>query len=178
MQTITKRHRRFVEQYCAHFEGARAAREAGYAESRDKQTAYDLLQDPDIQQLIEERLEREAMSAAEATKRTADIARADIADFFTIEEDEEGNRYARLDLVKLVEEGPSHLVKKVKWTRHGPQIETYDAQQALKTLLDAHGAFNHKQQLQHDVRAQLGFTADERARAEEELDDWEPEDDE
>lgn len=178
MASWTDKQKGFVEEYCVDFNATQAAIRAGYSEKTAHVAGCRNLKDPDIKAAIEERLEELAMSAAEATKRTADIARADMAEFFTIEEDEGGNRYARLDLVKLVEEGPSHLVKKVKWTRHGPQIETYDAQQALRTILDAHGAFNHKQEHKHDVKAQLGFTADERAKAEEELEDWEPEEDE
>lgn len=149
MERITPRHKRFVEQFCAHFEGARAAREAGYAESRAKQTAYDLLQDPDIKAMVEERLDELSMSAAEATKRHSDIARSDIGDFFYLEEDKEGNHYMVLDQKKVVEEGGG-LIKEISWDRNGnPKIKLYDAKDAQKTIMDAHGVFNHKREVEH-----------------------------
>ena len=149
MASWTDKQKRFVEEYCVDFNATQAAIRAGYSEKTARQSASRNMADPDIQAAIEERLEALAMSAAEATKRLGDIARADMADFFVVDENANGERYARLDLARLMEEGPSHLVKKVKWTKHGPQIETYDAQAALKTILDAHGAFNHKREHEH-----------------------------
>lgn len=138
-----------MEQYCEHFDGARAAREAGYAESRDKQTAYDLLQDPDIAGLIEERLEELAMSAAEATKRLADIARSDISDFFRVE-----NGVLMVDVKAITERG--HVIQQIDMDEDGAhKIKLYDAKDALKTILDAHGAFNHKQELEHSTPNQI-----------------------
>lgn len=148
MRNITNRHQRFVEQYCTHFNGARAAREAGFSERRANRTAYRLLQDEDIQRLVEERMEELSMSAAETTRRMTEIAEADFADFYTIKEDEEGQKYAALDLVKLIEEGPSHLVKKLKYTRNGPHLEIYDKQKALRDLMKAHGEFEHKKEME------------------------------
>lgn len=144
MKRITTRHKRFVEEYCACFNGAQAAREAGYAESRARVTASELLSDPDIQEMVEERLKELAMSAAEATKRMADIARSDFAEFYTIVEDDEGEKHAVLDLVRLIEEGPSHLIKEIKYTKFGPTLKSYDAQKALKTILKAHGELGAK----------------------------------
>jgi len=63
MNQINDRHIRFVERYCTHFNGARAAREAGYSENRDAQTAHDLLNDPDISRLVQERLEEVSETA-------------------------------------------------------------------------------------------------------------------
>ena len=144
MKNITARHRRFVEQYCEHFYGARAAREAGYAESRDRQTAYRLLQDEDISRRIEERLDELAMSSAEATKRLGDIARVSIGDFFYVS----ANGRLELDREAVIKHG--ELVKSLAWDQDGrPKLKLHDAQQALKTILDAHGAFNHKQALEH-----------------------------
>ena len=149
MASWTDKQKRFVEEYCVDCNATQAAIRAGYSEKTARQSASRLMNDPDIRKAIEERMEELAMSAAEATKRLTEIARGDLGEFFSIEEDEEGNKYARLDLVRLIEEGPSHLVKKMRYTKQGPQIEAYDKQSALKTILDAHGAFNHKQEHEH-----------------------------
>jgi len=149
MKNITARHKRFVECYCEHFNGARAAREAGYAESRDAQTAHDLLNDPDISQMVEERLDDLAMSSAEATKRMADIARADIGQFFevvTYKKDGEEREALVLDKEAVIEHGGG-LVKSISFNESGrPKLKMYDAQKALEKILKAHGAYNHTQE--------------------------------
>jgi phage terminase small subunit len=148
VKNITARHKRFVEAYCEHFNGARAAREAGYAESRDRQTAHRLLQDPDISQMVEARLDDLAMSAAEATKRLGDIARGDISDFFKVgevETDTGTKEVVMLDKDAVLEDGGA-VVKELTFDANGrPKLKLYDKQKALKTILDAHGEFNHEQ---------------------------------
>ena len=138
-----------MEQYCTHFNGARAAREAGYAESGDAQTASRLLSDPDISGMVEERLEELAMSAAEATKRLADIARSNISDFFEVY-----NGVLVVDVEAITEHG--HVIQQIDMDEDGAhKIKLYDAKDALKTILDAHGAFNHKQELEHSTPDQI-----------------------
>jgi len=144
MKNITPRHRRFVEEYCggAKFNGAEAARRAGYAESRANVTASELLADADINQMVEERLDKLAMTAAEATKRLADQARADISDFFSVES-------GRLVLdVEAVAEDGGGVISEISLSDDGThKIKLYDAQKALVKILDAHGAFNHRQEI-------------------------------
>jgi len=160
VKNITARHKRFVEAYCEHFNGARAAREAGYAESRDKQTANDLLNDPDISAMVEERLEDLAMSSAEATKRMADIARADIADFFKVVEytDDDGNERTALALDReaVLEQGGG-IIKAIHWNENGrPKLKLHDSQRALEKILKAHGAYNHTQEHEHSGGIDVG----------------------
>lgn len=152
VKNITARHRRFVQSYCEHFNGARAAREAGYAESRARITASELLADSDISEMVEERLEELSMSSAEATKRLTDQARATISDFFETRDTPEGEELI-LDHDALLQQG--HLVKELRWDSDGqPVLKLYSAQKALKTLLEAHGAFNHDQR--HEVMGKDG----------------------
>jgi len=153
MKSITARHRRFVEAYCEHFNGARAAREAGYAESTAAQQASRLLSDPDISQMVEARLEDLAMSSAEATKRMADIARSDVSDFFKVVEyiDDDGSERTALTLDReAVLEHGGGIIKAIHWNEDGrPKLKLYDAQRALEKILKAHGEFNHKQEHEH-----------------------------
>ena len=166
MKNITARHRRFVECYCEHFNGAQAAREAGYAEKTAAQQASRLLSDPDISQMVEDRLDDLAMSSAEATKRMADIARADIGQFFEVVEYEkelddgttETREILALDKEAVIEHGAG-LVKSISFNESGrPKLKMYDAQKALRLLMKAHGEFNHKQE--HEHSGELGIESD------------------
>jgi len=161
VKNITARHKRFVEAYCEHFNGAQAARDAGYSENRARITASELLNDPDISQMVEERLNELAMSSAEATKRMADIARGDIGEFFQVveyEKDGEERTTIALDEEAVIERGGG-LVKSISFNESGrPKLKMYDAQKALEKILKAHGAYNHKQE--HEHSGELGIESD------------------
>lgn len=136
----TDKQRRFVEEYTVDFNATQAAIRAGYSERTAAQMGSENLRKPKIAAAIKERLDELSMSAAEATKRMSDIARADIAECFSIVEHEEsGGRHAALDLPTLFEKGLGHLVKKVKWTKHGPTIELYNGRKATETIMKQHG---------------------------------------
>ncbi|GAB3973786.1 hypothetical protein GCM10028806_28380 [Spirosoma terrae] len=75
---------KFVEEYPKDCNGARAAVRAGFAKSRAKQTAWDLLQRKDIRDAIEERLKLFTISADEAAKNISDIARTRLNDFIKV----------------------------------------------------------------------------------------------
>ena len=51
-ERVDRKHRRFAEEYSVDHNGAAAAVRAGYALSRAKQTAYRLLQKPDVVQHV------------------------------------------------------------------------------------------------------------------------------
>lgn len=162
MKNITARHKRFVQAYCEHFNGARAAREAGYAEKHARRQATRLLDDPDINQMVRERLDDLAMSSAEATKRMADIARSDISDFFKVVEytDDDGNERTALSLDReaVLEKGGG-IIKAIHWNENGrPKLKLHDAQRALEKILKAHGAYNHTQE--HEHSGELGIESD------------------
>lgn len=145
----TDKQKRFVEEYCVDFNATQAAIRAGYSEKTAGSMGSENLQKPAIKQAIEERLEELAMSAAEATKRLADIARSDISDFFHLE-----NGVLMVDVEAITEHG--HVIQQIDMDEDGAhKIKLYDAKDALKTILDAHGAFNHKQELEHSTPDQI-----------------------
>ena len=153
MSNLTTLQRRFVEEYCgeANFNATEAAARAGYEGNRNTLSAIGSqnLGKVKIERAISERLDELAMSAGEATKRLADIARADIGDFLEVLErtDDDGNVHEVLaiDHQAVLERGGGVIQGFDKSGR--PKM--YDAQKALKTILDAHGAFNHKQKHEH-----------------------------
>jgi len=124
------------------FNATQAAIRAGYSEKTAGQMGHENLKKPEIAAAIDERLEELAMSAAEATKRLADQARADISDFFRVE-----NGRLVLDVEAVAKDGGG-VISEISLSDDGThKIKLYDAQKALVKILDAHGAFNHRQEI-------------------------------
>jgi hypothetical protein len=91
------------------------------------------------------------MSADEALKLTADIARGDVTEFIT--------GFGNIDIDAVRKSGKGRLIKKIKQktvTKIGKgesdedtevldtEIELYDAQAALRDILKIHGKFTDK----------------------------------
>ena len=91
------------------------------------------------------------MSADEALKLTADIARGDVTEFIT--------SFGALDIDALRKSGKGRLIKKIKQRTitkigknetdgdtevHDTEIEFYDAQAAQCDILKVHGRFTEK----------------------------------
>jgi len=95
---LTKRRKRFAQEYIVDLVGSDAAVRAGFSESRAKQTAYELLNDPDVQayvaKLQAERSKRCEVTADMVLDEYAKLAFLDPRQFF----DENGNL---LDVHKL-----------------------------------------------------------------------------
>src|SRR5690606_24499118 len=85
------------------------------------------------------RVAEKTMTADEALIALAEIARGDMSDFLEVSE---GRRFATLDLGKAAQAGKLGLIKKFKNSpKLGQEIELYDRQSALQTILKAHGVF-------------------------------------
>ncbi len=151
VKPLTKRQEVFVSEYLSCFNGAEAARRAGYSEKNARDTASDLLANPDISRRIQARLVEVHMSADEALKLTADIARGDVTEFIT--------SFGALDIDALRKSGKGRLIKKIKQRTitkigknetdgdtevHDTEIEFYDAQAAQRDILKVHGRFTEK----------------------------------
>ena len=149
MEDLTEKQQRFVEEYCIDFNASGAARRAGYAESSAGVEGHRLLKNAKIMGLISKRLEELAMSAAEATARLAELARADFRNFTRI--DEQGR--VILDLSSEQAQSMMHTIKKLKQTEKRiegdedtiisvkTEIELHDAKDAIHKILQAHGAY-------------------------------------
>lgn len=140
----TKRRRRFVERYCVHFVGAKAAREAGFSANRDKQTAHELLEMAPIREAIDQRMRELSMSAAEATLRLTNWGRGTIEPFLA-----EGGG---VDLSSEEARAAIGLVKKLKVKERqmgedGPiierrtELELHDAKDAVDKIVKIHGLY-------------------------------------
>lgn len=103
---LTRKQEVFISEYLRCFNGAEAARRAGYSEASARKTASLLLADADINRQIQTRIAEIHMSADEALKLTADIARGDIGDLI----DDNG----LLDLRTARTKDMTKLIKKIK----------------------------------------------------------------
>jgi phage terminase small subunit len=139
---LTQQQREFIEHYlqCG-FNGAEAARRAGYSERTARQQASRLLTKVDISDAIKARIAELVMSSDEVLLRLADQARSTMADFINPTTED-------LDLEKAERLNRLHLVKKFTKTTgkvESVSIELYDAQAALVQIGRHHKLFtdNH-----------------------------------
>jgi len=137
----------FINEYLRDFNGAQAAIRAGYSPRSARQHAHRLLTNDDILNEIRARLDEMQMSADEALKLHADIARGDLGDFLDPDT-------LILDIRKAYKAGKTRLIKKLKQRTvtklgkdesgedveiHDMEIELYPADVAQDRLLRVHG---------------------------------------
>jgi phage terminase small subunit len=148
---LTIKQRLFIDHYITCMNGTTAARLAGYDgdDSTLAVMASQNLRNHNILRVLEQRLEKYTMSANEVLIRLTDMARGDIADTL--------DSTGQISLQEAKLRARSHLVKRYKHKRktitttddkgdNGSEIledeyevEMYDAQAALNTLLKFHG---------------------------------------
>lgn len=135
----------FVEYYIQEWDGAKAARLAGYSVRSARQQAHRLLTNADIHAAINARIAELKMQSDEVLLRLADQARGSMGDFISL--DERGE--VSIDIRKAAEARKLHLIKKLKKTvKRGDwgsettiEIELYDAQAAQVHLGKHHRLF-------------------------------------
>lgn len=141
---LTEKQRRFVEEYCIDCNGAGAAKRAGYQGDPASlaSTAYNLLTNTDIRAAIDERLDVLGMTAAEATARLVQMARATIEPFVS-GYTEAGEPILNLSTAEA--RAHLHLLRGVKYDKFGNLvIELHDAKDAVKTIMKMHGVLTDR----------------------------------
>lgn len=143
---LTNKQQVFIDEYLKCFNGAEAARRAGYSAKTARITASNLLAETNINEQIRARTTEIHMGADEALKRLADIARGDIGKFI--------DRLGGVDLQAAKDAGLTPLIKKVKQRTitkigkgekdedteiHDVEIELYSAKDAIDTILKVGG---------------------------------------
>lgn len=135
----------FIEHYLICWNGAEAARRAGYAEGSARQAAHRLLTNADVQSAIRLRLADLQASADEVLARLTQHARGSMADFVRLNRDGE----PEINLSNAAASDKLHLLRKIKTTKKvsgdavekSVEIELYDAQAALTQLGRHHRLF-------------------------------------
>lgn len=131
---LTVMQRQFLVHYLLHGNATQAAEAAGYAHP-GKQGSR-LRRSRRITAAINEYFRAQELGAAEMVARLSQQARAGYADY--LEPD------GSVDLAGLLAAGLGHLVKGVRETKYGRQIEFYDAQTALVQIGRYHGLFTDR----------------------------------
>ena len=150
---LTRKRRVFIEEYLRCWNGAEAARCAGYKFPRRQ--AFRLLTNVDIKEEIKRRIDELAMQADEVLLRLAEQARGLNKDFFTID--------GHIDALAILSADKTHLIKKTKQTKYGLEIELYDAQVALEKIGRAHGLFVERHERSGEVT--LRIVREDRAKS-------------
>ncbi|CAN0439980.1 unnamed protein product, partial [Laminaria digitata] len=139
---LTPKEASFVEEWPVDLNGTQAAIRAGYSPNGASVQASRLLAKPKIQAAIKKRLEEKAAPADEVLARLTTWMRGSVASFFTVDEDEDGNRSFRLDLTSEEARSNFHLIKKISYNALGlPVIEINDPMAAAVHLDRAHALF-------------------------------------
>lgn len=138
---LTIKQRLFLDHYIVCMNGTEAARLAGYGgdSATLAVTASQTLRNHNVLRALDQRLNRFSMTANEVLVRLTDMARGDIADVL--------NSAGGIDPLEAKRRGKSHLIKRFKTKSitsedsdiFEAEIEMYDAQAALNTLMKFHG---------------------------------------
>lgn len=137
--SLTPKQQAFVWEYLTDFNAAGAARRAGYKEKTARQSGKENLTKPYIQAAIQSAMAERAMAADEVLLRLGQQARADHSKCLKVEN---GKPY--VDFEALINAGLGHLIKKLKPTDHGVEVEFHDAQRALELIGKHHKLFTEK----------------------------------
>jgi hypothetical protein len=131
----------FCQEYVKDFNGAAAAKRAGYTGdvySRSA-TACRLLKIDKVKSEIATILQSRCMSVDEALARLAEQARGAHSKYI--------RKDGTVNFEKLVKDKKAHLVKKLKYNKISgtlADIEFYDSQTAINLILRAQGAYQDK----------------------------------
>lgn len=157
---LTNKRLAFIAEYPKDFNATKAAIRAGYSPKTAYSQGQRLLKNVEVQEAIRAKLDELTMSADEALVRLGEQARSDISDFI----DATTKRMFLLDMDKVKKRG--HLVKKIKYTKDGPEIELYSSQKALELVGKHHGLFKQEVIIQGgDKPLTIGVIDDWSARA-------------
>ena len=148
---MRNRQRVFIDEYLKDFNATQAAIRAGYSVKTARQIGSQNLSKLDIKAEIEQRLAEVHMSADEALKLLADIARGDMGEIMDVY-----STGFNLDMQRAKERGLTRLIKKVKQrtVTHiaksesdedrevvDLEVELYPADAALDKVLRVHGKY-------------------------------------
>ena len=168
---ITDKMRQFVDEYLIDMNGTQAAIRAGYSEATAQEQSSQLLDRPDIRELVEQRqkdrIDRTQISQDLTVNELKAIALSDIADFVIVKE---GGVIEQRPFNELKKE-QTRCVKKIKQTVRTAQssdgavihqtavleLELYDKVKSLELLGRHLGIFNDKLTLDGALPLTISF---------------------
>jgi phage terminase small subunit len=152
---LTYKQRRFVAYYLGECNGnaLESARRAGYRSPHPEGAR--LLQNATIRAAIDAKLASVAMPADEILARMSDTAGADMEDFVTVKKSGAWD----VDLRRAKRLGKMHVIKKIKATVRGVELELRDSHAAQVKLGEYHGLWRARSEL--DINAALDEALDD-----------------
>lgn len=141
----------FIDEYLRDGNATRAAERAGYQGDANvlAVTGSRLLRNAKVDEAIQSRLKENAMGPNEVLHRLAEQARAAYTAYFMPN--------GTVDLGRLIADGKAHLIKGIKETAHGQQIEFYDAQTALVHIGKHHKLFTDQVEQSGEVIVRVEY---------------------
>lgn len=173
---LSPKHQEFINWYLQLWNQTEAYKRT-YPNSSDKSAranATRLIANDNIAEEIKRRVAERTMSADEVLIGLADHARADMGRWL--------NDDGAIDIAAMKRDGATKFIRKVKrtersgvtkdggeWSVVTGEVELYDALAAKQLIARHHGLFNDKLDVNHS--GSVGFTADEAAQAQKELEE-------
>lgn len=143
MARLTNKQAAFVEHYLSCWNGAKAARRAGYSQKTAREIARQNLTKPLIREAIDARLETLKMGSDEVLSRLSEMARADIGDFLVLNTQDIGiGSITSIALNARAFQEKGYLVKSIKDTKDGIHFTMHDSMRALELIGKHHKLFS------------------------------------
>ena len=139
---LTNKQKMFIVEYTVDFNATQAAIRAGYSEKTAHAIGQENLRKPIIEQAIKDRVSELIMGPDEVALKLGEQARLDIGDYVKYYSVKDG--FIRFDLAQCKRDGKSHLIKKLKVTALGDEVEFYDKLQAQQLAGKIHGIFSDR----------------------------------
>lgn len=155
LNALTRKERAFCFEYIKHFNGAKAARDAGYSERSDDEIAHENLRKPKIAKVIDILCETRIMSENEGMIKLTEWGRGSFEPFLTVD--------GMVDLTRSEARQNIGLIKKIKQTKRviadkeddsdivaelvTTEIELHDPKDAVKSILEAKGRLSKRIEL-------------------------------
>lgn len=127
---LTRKQRAFIDAYVVNFNATQAAINAGYSQKTAGAIGHENLNKPEIKKEIDAIVQQRIMQRDQALAKLADIATFDISPYIV-----SYGRLTGIDVQKMVEDGYGHLIRGIKQTSAGTEIQWADPGDALKTIL-------------------------------------------
>jgi phage terminase small subunit len=137
---LTGKMKKWADAYLVTLNKTEAARLAGYKgkPASLSQIGWENYRKLDIQAYLKDKFDKMGMPADEAVARLSMMGQASIEDYIDILP---GGRMILMDFEGAKEAGVLGMIKKLKISKEGPEIELYDAQAAIRDILKIHGKF-------------------------------------
>lgn len=149
---LTPKEELFVDNYLRTFNKTKAA-EGLYPETLTRHQlcirGAKLFKKPRIQRAIALRLQERVASTDELLDRWSEQVRSEYSSYIRVD--------GTVDIEQLIADGKSHLIKRIRPTRFGLDVEFYDAQKAQEMLARYYGLFDDSIRVKDGVQVLVKY---------------------